>query len=60
VDENERKICDLEITVAKLKQKSDDDDKALVLAKDVAAARWTAVIALLLALINLAVQFMRR
>ena len=52
-------ICALDKSIAVLKQKSVDDDKALIIAKDVASARWTAIIAILIGLINLAIAFLR-
>lgn len=45
-------VCELERKVAVLEQKSKDDDRALILAKEVSSARWTAIIALFVALIN--------
>ena len=53
--DDEHKICALETEIAVLKQKSDDDDKALSLARDInsaqllaASAHWRSNVALLL------------
>jgi hypothetical protein len=37
---DEHTICALKETIARLQQKSEDDDKALVLAEKVNDARW--------------------
>lgn len=44
---NEHRICEIEREVAVLNQKSIDEAKALILAKDIASARWMAILALL-------------
>jgi hypothetical protein len=53
--EDEHKVCDLEMQIAVLKQKSEDDDKALTLARDInsaqlvaASAHWRSNMALIL------------
>jgi hypothetical protein len=52
-------LCALDKSVAVLKQKSIDDDKALIIAKDVASARWTAIIAVLVGLINFVIMLLK-
>lgn len=43
---DEHKICELELQLAVLRQKSTDDDKALLLAERVNTARWIGYIAI--------------
>jgi hypothetical protein len=56
VTPEEHRVCNLEQQIAVLKQKSEDDDKALILAKAVSSALWTAGIALILGLASLLIQ----
>lgn len=57
---DEHTICTLRIELAELKQKSKDDDKALILAKDVASAKWTSILALVSSLIALAAALFKK
>lgn len=54
------RFCELEKEVARLRQKSEDDDKALVLAEKLNAARWMAGLALVGAIINILMALLKR
>lgn len=56
----DHEICNLKLEVAVLKTEREAADKALILAKEVASARWIAIIALLGVLANLAILFTRK
>lgn len=58
--DDEHKVCDLELKIAVLQQKSADDDKALVVAKAATSALWAATVALLIGLINMAIALLRK
>jgi hypothetical protein len=53
-------MCQLKLELAVQKQKSDDEQKALVLAKDVASAKWASITAILIGLANLAIMLLRK
>ena len=52
-------LCKIHEEVAVLNQRSVDEAKALILAKDVASARWIAIIALLGVLIDSALLILK-
>lgn len=54
---DEHQLCHLEKEIVRLQTKSEADDKALVLAKSATNAIWMAVLAIVLALINLFISF---
>ena len=56
----DHRICELKEQVAVLQAERAAADKALILAKEVASARWIAIIALLGVLANLAILFFKR
>jgi hypothetical protein len=58
--EEEAKVCVLEKHVAVLEQKAADAAVALVLARDLAAARWASIVAVIVSLIGLAISLLRR
>lgn len=57
---DDHRICDMEKEIAVLHSERKAADKALILAKEVASARWIAIIALLGVLANLAILFFKR
>jgi hypothetical protein len=60
VTEDAHRVCELEKNVAVLKQKAEDAAVALVLARDLAAARWASIVAVIVSLIGLAVSLMKK
>jgi len=58
--EEEQRISALEKHVAVLEQKAADAAVALVLARDLAAARWASIVAVVVSLIGIAISLLRR
>lgn len=53
-------MCQLKLELAVQRQKSDDEQKALVLAKDVSSAKWASITAILIGLVNLTIMLLRK
>jgi hypothetical protein len=59
MSEDDHKVCELQKHVAVLEQKAADAAIALVLARDVATARWTSIIAIVISLLGIAVSLIK-